>query len=362
MVQSESGDAIVLARDIWKIFGRNPAPALAAARSGRLTKDQIRDQLNAIVGVAGVSFELKQGEFFCIMGLSGSGKSTLLRHINRLVEPTSGTILVGGRDISELSHRELLRLRSEKIGMVFQNTAVFPHRTVRENVAFGLEVRGLSRAKQQVRIAEVLELVQLAGWENHYPHTLSGGMRQRVGLARALATDADVLLMDEPFGALDPLIRRQLQTEFLTLTRRLGKTTIFITHDLDEAIRLGDRIAVMKEGKFVQIGSPEAIVTAPADDYVADFVRGISRLKLVKARSIMQPGIDLHHHLHPRTDPRLLRTVSEDADLERLIGATIGIITIVDLLNGIRGSIDGATPEAAVTHKETLEVVYGGKR
>jgi glycine betaine/proline transport system ATP-binding protein len=236
-----------------------------------------------------VSFAVKSGEIFCVMGLSGSGKSTLVRHINGLIQPTAGQILIDGQDIAGKRGAELRRIRAEKIGMVFQNFALLPHRTVIENVAFGLELREVPPAQRMARAHDMLKLVDLAEWGNRWPHELSGGMQQRVGLARALAGDPDILLMDEPFGALDPLIRRQLQDEFLQLTRAMRKTTIFITHDLDEAMRFGSRIGIMRDGKLIQVGTAREIVRAPADEYVAAFVSGISPIEVLRAGDAMSP-------------------------------------------------------------------------
>jgi len=220
--------------------------------------------------------------------LSGSGKSTLVRHFNRLLEPTAGQIMVEGIDVMALGQRELQTFRNQKIGMVFQNFALMPHRSVLDNVAMPLEIRNVAKNERMRQAAAILDIVELGAWGSKFAHELSGGMQQRVGLARALAANPDVLLMDEPFSALDPLIRRQLQDEFIRLSKILKKTTIFITHDLDEAVRIGDRIAIMRDGKLVQVGTAEQIVMQPADDYVADFVAGISRLKVVHADAVMQ--------------------------------------------------------------------------
>jgi glycine betaine/proline transport system ATP-binding protein len=314
-----------------------------------------------VIAVQDANFAIGKGEIFCVMGLSGSGKSTLLRHINRLIEPTAGQVLVHGVDIGRLNREELRKLRAERMGMVFQNVALLPYRTVLENVAFGLEARGMAKARRTNAARHALEIVQLAGWEHRYPRELSGGMQQRVGLARALATDPDILLMDEPFSALDPLIRRQLQQQFLQLSEGLDKTTVFITHDLDEAIRLGDRIAVMKDGIIVQIGTPEDIVTHPSDDYVAEFVSGISRLHVVYAHSIMFP-IGHYRELCTGVTPAALPKVAADADLNHVIdlmsdqdaarlavvdrGEVIGIVTRRSLLRGIQGrSIADLAPD-----------------
>ncbi|EBA03210.1 glycine betaine/L-proline transport ATP-binding protein [Rhodobacterales bacterium HTCC2150] len=275
--------------NVWKIFGAKPEVALRAIREEGLTKAQVLAKHSAVVGVADVSLTVNRGEIFCIMGLSGSGKSTLVRHFNRLLEPTDGKILVEGVDVMGLGTKELQHFRNRKIGMVFQNFALMPHRSVLDNVALPLEIRQVSKNDRMRQAAAILDIVDLGAWGSKFAHELSGGMQQRVGLARALAANPDVLLMDEPFSALDPLIRRQLQDEFIRLSKILKKTTVFITHDLDEAVRIGDRIAIMRDGRLVQTGTAEEIVMNPADDYVADFVAGISRLKVVHAHAIMQP-------------------------------------------------------------------------
>lgn len=275
--------------NVWKIFGANAQTALTAIRQRGLGKAEVLAEYNAVVGVADVSLSVNRGEIFCIMGLSGSGKSTLVRHFNRLLEPTAGKIEIEGTDVMALGPRELQKFRNQKIGMVFQNFALMPHRSVLDNVAMPLEIRKVPKNERMRQAAAILDIVELGTWGMKFAHELSGGMQQRVGLARALAANPDVLLMDEPFSALDPLIRRQLQDEFIRLSKILKKTTIFITHDLDEAVRIGDRIAIMRDGKMVQIGTAEDIVMEPADDYVADFVAGISRLKVVHAHAVMQP-------------------------------------------------------------------------
>ncbi len=243
----------------------------------------------ADLGRPDVSIDVRPGEIFCVMGLSGSGKSTLVRHVNRLLEPTYGKVTVGGRDVLALRPQELQQFRNEKIAMVFQNFALMPHRSVLDNIALPLEIRAVNKNRRLEQAEKMLSLVELDGWGHKFAHELSGGMQQRVGLALALAADPDVLLMDKPFSALDPLIRRQLQDEFINLSKVMKKTTLFITHDLDEAARVGERIAIMRDGRIVQTGTPEQIVMNPADDYVADFVAGISRLKVVKAAAVMRP-------------------------------------------------------------------------
>ncbi|GLS36919.1 ABC transporter permease [Mesorhizobium tianshanense] len=276
-------------KDVWKVFGTNAKFDLASIQRDDLSKAALLAKHGCVAAVAGVSFKVEAGEIFCVMGLSGSGKSTLVRHVNRLIKPSAGQIIVGGEDINRKSENEMRELRARSMGMVFQNVALLPHRTVRDNVALSLELRKAS-VRQRCEIAEEkLELVQLAGWGDRYPDELSGGMKQRVGLARALAADPAILLMDEPFSALDPLIRRDLQDEFKALSTKLGKTTLFITHDLDEAVRLGHQIGVMKDGKMLQIGSADDILGNPKDPYVERFVQGSSRLKLLKAESVMLP-------------------------------------------------------------------------
>ena len=282
-------DTMIQVNNVWKIFGVNAAEAMQAVTEEGLSKAEILEQYNAVVGVANVSFDVKRGEIFCVMGLSGSGKSTLVRHFNRLLEPSHGRIMIEGVDVMALQAAELRKFRNSKIGMVFQNFALMPHRSVLDNVAMPMEIRKVNKNDRMKRAAEILKTVDLQAWGNKFAHELSGGMQQRVGLARALAADPDVLLMDEPFSALDPLIRRQLQDEFINLSAVMKKTTIFITHDLDEAVRVGDRIAIMRDGRVVQIGTAEDIVMHPADDYVAEFVAGISRLKVVRAHAVMQP-------------------------------------------------------------------------
>src|SRR4029078_12051478 len=265
-------EKVIECKGVWKLFGRSPSAALAAMRSESLGKTEVLKRFGCVVGVAPVDLEIVRGEIFCIMGLSGSGKSTLVRHINRLIEPTAGQILIDDEDIGKKSRSEMRRLRSDKMGMVFQNMALLPHRSVRENIAFGLELRGMPKEQRLGIAEEKLCLVGLEGFGDHFPSQLSGGMQQRVGLGRAMAADPEILLMDKPFSGLDPLIRRQLQDQFIELASRVRKTTVFISHDLDEAIRLGDRIAIMRDGRVVQVGTPSDIALNPCDAYVAEFV------------------------------------------------------------------------------------------
>ena len=288
-MSSQNSGSFIEIQNISKIFGNTSAEALEAITKKNISKQDALEKYNSVIGVSDVSFDINPGEIFCVMGLSGSGKSTLVRHINRLLEPTLGKILIDGQDVMALNKNELQEFRNKKIGMVFQNFALMPHRSVIDNIAMPLEIRGVNKNNRYGKANEILNIVELTGWGNKYAHELSGGMQQRVGLARALAADPEILLMDEPFSALDPLIRRQLQIEFIKLSKKLKKTTVFITHDLDEAVKVGHRIAIMRDGKVIQVGTPEEIVMKPEDDYVADFVKGISRLEIVKANSIMIP-------------------------------------------------------------------------
>ena len=342
-------ETVIRMQGVWKVFGTRVDEAMAAIAREGLTKPQVLDRFGCVVGIADCSFEVPRGEIFCVMGLSGSGKSTMVRHVNRLIEPTSGRIQVLGRDVLALGKSELRQLRAAHIGMVFQHMALFPHRTVRDNVAFPLQVQGQPKSKRWEVSQRCLSLVNLDGYEDRFPSELSGGMQQRVGLARALASNPELLLMDEPFSALDPLIRRQLQEQFLALSAELNKTTVFITHDLDEAIRIGSRIAIMKDGRVVQIGTPEEIVTNPIDDYVRDFVEGISTLKLVFAHRIMEP---IHaYRAQPGDDLGLAPRAPHDTDLSGLIdlstktdqpivitdgGEDVGVIDKARLLMGIK--------------------------
>ena len=265
-----------------------------------MTKEEVLEQTGHVIAVKDVSFEVNEGEVFVVMGLSGSGKSTLVRCLNRLIEPTKGQILIDGVDLATMNEKELRNTRRHRISMVFQQFALFPHRSVVENAAYGLELQGMDKAQRHKQAMGVLEMVGLNGWENSYPDELSGGMQQRVGLARALALDPEILLMDEPFSALDPLIRRQMQDEFINLMSAVHKTIIFITHDLNEALKLGERIVIMKDGEIVQLGSPGEIVTKPADEYVTEFVRDVPRSKVVTVGSIMrEPELTLYSGHEP---------------------------------------------------------------
>lgn len=272
--------------NLVKIFGNKPQSALKRLKAGQ-NKDQIQKETGQTVGVNNVSFSVEPGEMFVIMGLSGSGKSTLIRCLNLLNKPTAGNIFVDNENIVKFDKEQVRTFRQNKMSMVFQHFGLFTHRTVLENVAYGLEVKKMSKENRNEIALDMLTTVGLEGWENKMIHELSGGMQQRVGLARALTNDPEILLMDEPFSALDPLIRREMQLELLDLQSRLKKTIIFITHDVNEAFKLGDRVAVMKDGKIVQIGTPEEILTNPSNEYIEDFVKDIDRSKIIQAKNIM---------------------------------------------------------------------------
>lgn len=274
-------------KNLYKIFGKNPKKVVPLLEEG-MNKEEILKKTGNSVGVNNANFQVNEGEFFVIMGLSGSGKSTLLRCLNRLIEPTSGEILIDGQDVLKCNEEELREIRRKKMAMVFQNFGLLPHRTVCKNVEFGLEIQGIDEKIRTEKAYKALELVGLKGYEEKMPHELSGGMQQRVGLARGLATEPEILLMDEAFSALDPLIRKDMQQEMIEIQSKMKKTIIFITHDLDEALRLGDRIAIMKDGVIEQIGTPEDILANPASEYVRKFTQDVDRTKVMTAGAIMQ--------------------------------------------------------------------------
>lgn len=324
-------------QNLVKVFGDHPDKALKMLAEG-YSKEQILNKTRQTIGVCDINFEVNEAETFVLMGLSGSGKSTLLRCLNRLIEPTTGNIYIDEENILVSDENMLRDIRRKKVGMVFQRFALFPHRTVLENVAYGLEIQGISREERLEKSLTVLEKVGLQGWDSSYPAQLSGGMQQRVGLARALASDPDILLMDEAFSALDPLIRKEMQDELLSLQSELNKTIIFVTHDLDEALKLGDRIMIMKDGKTIQIGTPEEILTNPADEYVEKFVEDVDMSKILTAQGVMKhpdPVVSLKDG--PRVALRLMReygissifAVSRDRTLA-------GILTADDALRAVK--------------------------
>jgi len=341
-------------QNLWKVFGPDPQSAVNLVGNG-MTKEKLLEETGHVIAVKDVSFEVSENEIFVIMGLSGSGKSTLVRCINRLMEPTRGNILVDGVDIAEMSDTELKELRRHKLSMVFQGFGLLPHRSVLDNIAFGLEVRGEKKRVREEKTIQALELVGLKGWEKSRIYELSGGMQQRVGLARALAIGSEILLMDEPFSALDPLIRRQMQDEFINLRSVMKKTVVFITHDLIEALKLGERIAIMKDGEVVQLGSPEEIVGQPADEYVSEFVKDVPRGKVVVAESIMeQPPVlvDSDQSLEVAIEGMRANrvTVSFVADAD---GRLKGIVTMEQAITGARNGLTEAGKAAQQGYPST---------
>jgi glycine betaine/proline transport system ATP-binding protein len=337
-VDATASSPEISGHDIWKIFGKNPERVLQNIQPGQ-TRSQVLTTTGHVLGVRGVSFDVRKGQTFVVMGLSGSGKSTLVRCISRLTEPTRGEILVNGQDVLRLNEKDLRELRRHKVSMVFQNFGLFPHRKVIDNVAYGLEVQGVDKKARYGQAEKMIELVGLTGWAQLYPKQLSGGMQQRVGLARALAVDPEILLFDEPFSALDPLIRREMQDELIRLQTTLHKTIIFITHDFAEALKLGDRIAIMKDGQFVQVGTPEELVTNPQDDYVRAFTKDAPRAKVLTAARVMRPAAAATLNGNPPA-------VRADAKLEELLPLLADndvLLPVVDEAKNLVGWVDRAS-------------------
>ena len=282
---NENNTQIVI-KDLWKVYGKDTKRVFQKNLHNK-SKEEIQNETGCIVGMRDINLEIKKGEFYILMGLSGSGKSTLIRALIRLVKSTKGSIEINGEDVTKMSSDQMIQFRRKTFGMVFQHYGLLPHMTVLENAAYGLKIRGVDKEERNKKALEVLDTVGLKGWEDYFPTSLSGGMQQRVGIARALANEPEILLMDEPFSGLDPLIRRQMQDELVELQSKLQKTIIFVTHDLHEALKLGDRIAILRNGEVVQVGTPEDIITHPADDYVQEFVQDASPAKVLTASSIM---------------------------------------------------------------------------
>ena len=321
--------------NVYKIFGNNPKSIIPMVKDGA-SKEDILEKTGHTVGLDNVSLKIEEGETFVCMGLSGSGKSTLIRHLNRLIDPTEGEILVEGTNVLSLNQEKLIEFRRHKMSMVFQRFGLFPHKTVLQNVGYGLEMQGI-KDDERVKVSmEKIESVGLSGFEHQYPSQLSGGMQQRVGLARALATNTDIMLMDEAFSALDPLIRSDMQKQLLDLQAELKKTIVFITHDLDESLRLGDHIGILNAGKLVQVGTPEDIVMNPADEYVKAFVKDVNRAKVLKAKIIMIPA----NEFKPNGSNKI--KVNEDDFLEEFLPNVVGrnvIVEVVDKKGNIKGYI-----------------------
>ena len=272
----------IVCSNVWKLFGPNEKNVLSNLNES-LSRHEVQEKTGHVVAVKDVSFSVQKGETFVVMGLSGSGKSTLVRCLSRLIEPTAGKVSIDGQDVTAMSNRDLTELRRNRMSMVFQHFGLFPHRRVIENIGYGLEIRGVKKKERLEKSMETLKLVGLDGWDQHYPRELSGGMQQRVGLARALAVDPEILIFDEPFSALDPLIRREMQDELLSIQKLVQKTMVFITHDFSEAIKMGDHIAIMKDGEISQVGTPEEIVANPIDQYVKDFTEDVPKYKVLSA-------------------------------------------------------------------------------
>lgn len=342
--------SLIEVRNLYKVFGKKPRRAIGLLESG-MSKEDILRKTKLNVGVNNISFDVKKGEFFVIMGLSGSGKSTTLRCLNRIHEPTAGEILIKGENILEADAETLRDYRRNFFSMVFQHFALFPHRTVRENVEYGLKIQGVDDQSKRDKAYEMLNLVGLKGYEEKMPDELSGGMQQRVGLARALANDPEVLLMDEAFSALDPLIRKEMQDELLHLLSELDKTIIFITHDLNEALKLGDRIAIMKDGEIVQIDTPEGILENPADDYVRDFIQDVNRAKVITAKNIMRkPKVSIKEQDGPMMVLREMNNTQIDSayvlNKSRVVVGYVDIDDVARLAKGGAATIQSIVKEA----------------
>ena len=332
--------------NVYKIFGPKPSQVLEMVKGGS-GKDEILEKTGHTVGLDNVSLKIEEGETFVCMGLSGSGKSTLIRHLNRLIDPTDGEILVEGTNVMSLNKEKLIEFRRHKMSMVFQRFGLFPHKTVLQNVGYGLEMQGIDPEKRNSVAMEKIEAVGLSGFENQYPNQLSGGMQQRVGLARALATDTDIMLMDEACSALDPLIRSDMQKQLLDLQAQLKKTIVFITHDLDESLRLGDHIGILNAGKLVQVGTPVEIVMNPADDYVEAFVKDVNRAKVLKAKIIMKNANEVNG-----IDKNNLIKVGEDQFIEEFLPQVVctnANCEVVDKQGNIKGYITNKELQKSLT-------------
>ncbi|MCP3822430.1 glycine betaine/L-proline ABC transporter ATP-binding protein [Streptomyces sp. A3M-1-3] len=346
---SEDRAPVISVRGLWKVFGPKSAQVPGSTELCDLSRRELMERTGCTAAVRDVSFDVSPGEVFVVMGLSGSGKSTLVRCLTRLIEPTSGELVFEGEDIRAADDKRLRELRRHKFSMVFQHFGLLPHRRALDNVSYGLEIRGMGRAERTRRAQEVVELVGLAGYEHSYPDQLSGGMQQRVGLARALAGDPDVLFFDEPFSALDPLIRRDMQNEVIRLHHEVGKTMVFITHDLSEALKLGDRILIMRDGRMVQCGTGDELVGAPADDYVRDFVADVPRSEVLTLRWIMRPAQPDDALDGPESGPDVVVRDAVRAVLaaDRPVkvvddGRLLGVVGHEEILSVVAGTRDGA--------------------
>jgi len=329
-------EAKLICNNVWKIFGNNPKRVLKNHDQSK-SRAEIQAETGHVVAVKDVSFEVKKGECFVVMGLSGSGKSTLVRCISRLIEPTGGQVIINGEDVTMMDKKELRNLRRHKMAMVFQHFGLFPHRKVIDNISYGLEVRGVGKLDRIDKAMEILKLVGLEGWDQMYPRELSGGMQQRVGLARAMAVDPEILIFDEPFSALDPLIRREMQDELLELQSKLQKTLVFITHDFLEAIKMGDNIAIMKDGQISQVGTPEEIVANPVDKYVSDFTEDVPRYKVLSAGKVMR---DTKQKSIPKGHDPILDNAKIDSLIDICADSDIALPVTCNHTGKILGEID----------------------
>jgi glycine betaine/proline transport system ATP-binding protein len=350
----------IIVKNLFKVFGEEPKKALRLLKEGK-TKNEIYDETGLTVGVQDASFAVNQGEIFVVMGLSGSGKSTLARMFNRLIEPTAGEILIDGEDVLKMNQNELVKFRRKKTGMVFQSFALMPHLSVLDNVCFGLDLAGAEKEKREERALVALKQVGLEGWEKASPKELSGGMQQRVGLARGLAVDPDIMLMDEAFSALDPLIRTEMQDELLKLQDQAERTIIFISHDLDEALRIGDRIAIMEGGRIVQVGTPEEILQNPADDYVRAFFRGVDPTGVISAGDIVRDGQPTYVWHRKEGSPRAILEKLNDTerDYAYIIGSERqfhGIVSVESLRELIESDVEDKSDisKAFIEEAETV--------
>ena len=345
-------EAAISVRGLWKVYGPR-AERIVGSASADLPRAELEARTGCVVAMRDIDMEVAPGEVFVVMGLSGSGKSTLVRCLTRLIEPTAGTVRIGDTDVTTADRDQLLDIRRHRVSMVFQHFGLLPHRTLIDNVAFGLEVQHADKKSRRAKAEQVLELVGLGGLGMRKPDQLSGGMQQRVGLARALATDPEILLFDEPFSALDPLIRRDMQDEVIRLRREVNKTMVFITHDLTEALRLGDRIAIMRDGRFVQVGTPEEVVANPADEYVANFVRDVPRSHVVAVGSVMMPPVSGDH---AGTVPLTTKV----RDVVAQVAASPLPVHVVDAEGAVVGSIDRVTVLSVIAGADLIPAAPGG--
>jgi glycine betaine/proline transport system ATP-binding protein len=338
-------------RGLWKVYGPR-AERVVGSPDADLPRAELEAKTGCVVAMRDIDLEVAEGEVFVVMGLSGSGKSTLVRCLTRLIEPTAGTVRIGDTDVTKADREQLLAIRRHEVSMVFQHFGLLPHRTLVDNVAFGLEIQGMPKPQRREKAEEILSLVGLAGLGGRRPDQLSGGMQQRVGLARALATDPRILLFDEPFSALDPLIRRDMQDEVIRLRREVRKTMVFITHDLSEALRLGDRIAIMRDGRFVQVGTPEQVVSAPADDYVRNFVRDVPRSHVVAVGSVMSAPVDGEHCGTVVSTAKVRDVVAE-------VAASELPVRVVDEQGAVVGSIDRVAVLSVIAGDDLVAIAQG---